>query len=391
MSAPRLRLLVVTPFAPRRDAPDGGRRITAEALAGLGERVDVSLLALRAADEPPVDPELHERCVLVREVERRTVGRSPRTLWRERRRVALAARRVPGWAVGHTVAAAREQLAELVGAWRPDVVQLEFVVLADLARSVPDQGPPVVIVDHDARPAPGSGSPAAWRRLRRLAAASADAFVVFTDTDREALRADVGAGVPVEVIPLGMDVPPERHEAPDGLDVLFVGGVGHPPNADAVRRLVDEIHPRVRSRIPAARLVLVGDGAAELAAREGVVVAGRLEETGEAYARAAVVVAPLRMGGGMRVKVLEAFAAGRPLVASSLAVEGLDVRHGEHLLVADGDEATAAAIADVLLDPALARRLGAAARAWAEASLGWQAHAAAYEALYRRLLGARTA
>jgi len=101
--------------------------------------------------------------------------------------------------------------------------------------------------------------------------------------------------------------------------------------------------------------------------------------------RAAVVVAPIEIGGGMRVKVLEALAAGKAVVASSRAAAGLTAQPERDLLVADGDAATAAAIARLLDDERLRARIGANARAWALRELAWSTMADRYDELYERL------
>jgi glycosyltransferase involved in cell wall biosynthesis len=101
---------------------------------------------------------------------------------------------------------------------------------------------------------------------------------------------------------------------------------------------------------------------------------------------AAVVVVPLRLGGGMRVKVLEALGAGKAVVCSPLAAEGLDVADGAELLLAESDEEFAAAIARLLGDAALRRALGASARNWARERASAGDRIAAYEALYRELV-----
>jgi polysaccharide biosynthesis protein PslH len=101
-------------------------------------------------------------------------------------------------------------------------------------------------------------------------------------------------------------------------------------------------------------------------------------------------VVPLRLGGGMRVKVLEAMAMGKCIVASPLAVQGLNVRPGEHLLVAESDEEFAAAVRRVLGDPPYRHLLARNARAWAEEHLGWGTSVGAYEAIYRDLRGEPT-
>jgi glycosyltransferase involved in cell wall biosynthesis len=99
-----------------------------------------------------------------------------------------------------------------------------------------------------------------------------------------------------------------------------------------------------------------------------------------------VVVAPLRRGGGMRVKVMEALAAGKAVVASPLAAAGLDVTHGQQLLLAERDDEFASLIVNLLNDPAERRRLAESARSWAATNLDWRRPVAAYEALHDRLL-----
>jgi glycosyltransferase involved in cell wall biosynthesis len=98
--------------------------------------------------------------------------------------------------------------------------------------------------------------------------------------------------------------------------------------------------------------------------------------------RAAVVVAPIRIGGSMRGKVLEALAAGKALVATPRAAEGVEAVDGEHLVVADGEDELVEAVVGLLLDRARRRRLGESARRWAESNLGWKDGVAAFEKLY---------
>jgi glycosyltransferase involved in cell wall biosynthesis len=103
-------------------------------------------------------------------------------------------------------------------------------------------------------------------------------------------------------------------------------------------------------------------------------------------AAAAAVVAPVRFGTGMRGKVLEGLAMGRPVITTSLGAEGLGARSGRELLIADGAAEFAAAVAQVLSDPALATRLGRAGRAFVEQHFDWDSIAQAHDALYRELL-----
>jgi glycosyltransferase involved in cell wall biosynthesis len=191
-------------------------------------------------------------------------------------------------------------------------------------------------------------------------------------------------------IPIGTELPPAPldplGEPPPR--ILFIGSFAHWPNVEAGQRLIDSIFPRVVARRPEAQLILVGaDPPRRLrhAASGAVLVTGRVEDVRPYLNEAAVVVAPLSAGGGMRVKVLEALAAGKPLVASPLALEGLDVRSGEHVLAADGDEPFAEAILSLLDDPERRCALARSARAWAEANLRWDLAADEYERLYDSL------
>jgi polysaccharide biosynthesis protein PslH len=171
--------------------------------------------------------------------------------------------------------------------------------------------------------------------------------------------------------------------------VVFVGNFGHTPNVEAAIRLAKDIYPRLREVQPQVVLQLVGadpPAAVQALASPNVVVTGRVPDVDPYLDHAAVVLAPLRLGGGMRVKVLEALVRGKALVASTVAIAGLNLRSGEHLVVADSDDEVASAVNDLLNEPDRRRMLGTAARAWAVRELSWEPRVRAYERLYERLL-----
>jgi glycosyltransferase involved in cell wall biosynthesis len=227
---------------------------------------------------------------------------------------------------------------------------------------------------------------AAWRRYARHTLGAADAGVAFTDSDAELLRGLDPAARIVRIAP-GVLLPPEASD-PVGAQpprVLFLGSFVHPPNVDAAIRLASEILPAVRARVPAARLEIVGDAppaSVRALARDGVVVTGRVPDARLHLNAAAVVAAPLRLGRGVRVKVLETLAAGKALVATPRAVEGLGLEPGVHALVGEDDAALADALADLLDDPARRRAIGTAARDWARERLDWAHAVAEYEHLW---------
>jgi glycosyltransferase involved in cell wall biosynthesis len=206
-----------------------------------------------------------------------------------------------------------------------------------------------------------------WRRLQRAAGSMVDATVVCSELD--ATRARAG-GVPrVEVVPNAYREVPDpvgRREVSDPPTVLFQGTLRYPPNAEGARFFVREVLPLLREAVPWVRLRLVGTTAPALAALDdppAVTLVGQVPDIAAELAGADLVVVPLRFGSGTRLKVLEAFAQKVPVVSTALGAEGLGVRDGVHLLVADTPVDLAAACARLLGDPALRAALAERAHA----------------------------
>jgi glycosyltransferase involved in cell wall biosynthesis len=156
---------------------------------------------------------------------------------------------------------------------------------------------------------------------------------------------------------------------------LYVGALGWPPNASAARFLAVEVLPLVRRRVPGARLLIVGKNPpAELLALaeggNGVQIAGNVPDVVPYFLDADVLAVPLETGGGTRLKILEAFAAGLPVVSTPVGCEGIDATDGEHLVVADRP-AFAERIAQLLIDPARHRGLMQQARQLARQRYDW--------------------
>ena len=146
---------------------------------------------------------------------------------------------------------------------------------------------------------------------------------------------------------------------------LLVANFAYEPNRDAVRFMLDDVLPRVWAELPDARLALVGSGLDRPpSADPRVETLGFVEDLHGAYARASCALVPLRLGGGTPLKLIEALAYGLPVVATPRAVAGLELRDGEHCLIADGPEPFAAALVRVLRGGA--PELGAHGRALVE-------------------------
>ena len=376
-----MKILVVAPYPPRHDAVHGGARWLAGLVTAVAERHRVALLALQATDEPGIDERVDAACELVIEVPRRTLRDTPATAWRERQRVRLTLERAPVRVVGQSVRALGAVIAATIADWRPECVHLETASLAQYARYA--DGTPVVIVDQDA-----DDGDTRMERFRARTMSRAAAVVALTERDRDLLAALLPRAR-VEHIPLTVDVPPlSLDPLGNGRDVVFVGNFVHPPNVEAAERLVRSIFPRVAGRRHEGRLVLVGPNlpaGIRAALPPRVVAPGEVPDVTPWLDAAAVVVAPLASGGGMRVKTLEALAAGKAVVASPLALAGLDLRPDEHAIVAEGDADFADAIVALLEDEHRRAGVARAAREWAETHLGWNRVGAAYDALYRSL------
>jgi glycosyltransferase involved in cell wall biosynthesis len=215
----------------------------------------------------------------------------------------------------------------------------------------------------------------AARRVSALMTTSVDDMEVF----REALP-----NQPIFVTPNGVDV--SAYGAPDEAgepgSLLFTGLMSYYPNEHGIEWFLDEILPLIRLEAPGARLIVAGARPSRwLRARqsEHVVVTGQVPDIRPFFARAQVFVAPLRIGGGTRVKILEAMAMRRPVVATSLACEGLDVTHGDSLMVADTPKEFAQAVIGLLRDEAARRALASRGRALIQARYDWAAIGAELE------------
>jgi polysaccharide biosynthesis protein PslH len=226
----------------------------------------------------------------------------------------------------------------------------------------------------------------AWRRF--------DGVAFCSGADQSRARQIVPALRSV-VAPNAVDLdyfrPGPSDPPPDGRTALFFGAINYFPNVDGLLFLLREVWPLLLRSHPSARLKIVGQHPTPeiLAFRgSGVEITGRVEDIRPHLAGAALTIAPLRMGGGTRLKVLEAMAMAKAVVSTPLGAEGILAEPGRHLLLAEDAPGLAAAIGRILDDPGLGARIGAAGRRLVEDRYSWDASALAMEGLYHELLSA---
>ncbi len=222
--------------------------------------------------------------------------------------------------------------------------------------------------------------------------------VAVSEPDRKAFAA-MAPAVPVTLVGNGVDCGRylELLEAPRPreLRMLFLGLMSYQPNEDAVFWFVREVLPRITVSYPDAVFTIAGAQPTErvlaLDNGAGVRVAGAVADVRDCYRENSVMVVPLNFGGGSRLKILEAFAAGTPVVSTAKGAEGLDAENERHLLIADTPEAFAAAVIRLHQDGQLYRELKRNARWLAEERYDWPVQAALLEQALLDALGQQPA
>ncbi len=308
---------------------------------------------------------------------------------------------------------AAAKIRDIVAGHRIHVVQLEYTELGQYISVVP-QSIPVILTEHDIafrsfgrrrklgfpkRFAQGKafGSTAAdWRRLfRHELAVNDQATQIHTmsaDDGRFLARHLRDGAIRIRVVPNGVDCdyyqPPDP--PPERRGVLYVGNFENLPNVDALEFLVVDVWPLVRLRCPDAQLTVAGANTTDhirgFHGRNGISVIGEVEDLRPVYHSHRVMVAPIRAGSGTRLKILEAFAAGTPVVSTTVGAEGIAYEDGRHLLVADEAGSFAEAVTRVLWDDDLAGSLAGEGLALARGQYDWRTVADTLCDCYEELL-----
>lgn len=382
-----MRVAWVTPYPPDRNR-GGGHIREAHLLLALAERASITLItggdvvdpAVRAAAERIVEVESNVGNWL----DRGRLGRRVGDLWGATvSRTAREARALQGL---------RTAMIEPLANTDADVVLIEYTGLMplidhpDLARLrarsrwvVTAVNLPSRMADHQAAIMPKRRQRWLFRREAEVARrfetrllSRYDHVITVSEEDRTSLEDPVG----VDVVPNGVDL--TRFVAsplPPDPRLVFTGALYTTPNTDAAAWFVGDILPRIRAARPDAVVDIVGlaptPGIRDLGRLPGVEVHADVDDIRPFLERARVAVIPVRIGSGTRLKAMEAWASGRPVVGTSLGLEGLGAVDGKHALVADDAAGFAAAVVRVLADSDLARDLTAHGRVLAADHHGW--------------------
>jgi polysaccharide biosynthesis protein PslH len=226
-----------------------------------------------------------------------------------------------------------------------------------------------------------------------------DATLAVTEPDRlallEALHQRTSKGdAPIAVIPIAVDTqriqPVQRTEG--SLNILTMGTLYYPPNADGIRWFIQQVFPLVRQKLPRVSLTIIGKNPPndflKLAADgdSGITTTGFVPELDPYFAQSAITIVPVRAGGGMRVRILEAFARAAPVVTTTVGLEGINARHGQDVLVADRPEDFAKSVIDLIQNPELQQRLSTNGRRLVEEQYDWQVVLGELNRVYQDLI-----
>jgi len=296
--------------------------------------------------------------------------------------------------------AAQRLLHRLLASFRPDHVYCQLIRMAEYLRGY--AGPKTLdYMDvFSAGMARRAATAPAWQRpvlaleARRLAAYEAEVFswfdhrTIISDQDRQLVQHPQRDQIVVVPNGIALDIFQAQPHTARRYELVFCGNMGYHPNVDAACWLAEEILPLVQQQHPQAQLLVAGTTPAPrvqaLARRPGVAVSGWLPDIRQAYAEARVFVAPMRVGTGLQNKLLEAMAMQLPCVTTPLANNALRGTPGQHLLVAEGAVALAAAISQLLADEVAAAQLAERGHTFVQATYDWAATTGQLERLFEQ-------
>ncbi|MBP9702362.1 glycosyltransferase [Candidatus Woesebacteria bacterium] len=218
----------------------------------------------------------------------------------------------------------------------------------------------------------------------------ADKLITMSEEDKQFIEKELGTTTNTSVVANGVDLAyfsALKKKLPKDPTVLFVGTFKWLPNKEAVEEIVTKIWPLIKAKLPTAKLKIVGFSPTpriqSFASDPSIEVLGAIKDIRDAFATSHMLLAPIRSGKGTRYKVLEAMITGTPVVATSLAAEGIELTDGQNVLIADTVADLAESTVRLLKDNALQTKLGAAGQSVVKRSYSWDGIARQLDAVYQ--------
>lgn len=298
---------------------------------------------------------------------------------------------------------AAQELEEVIKKFQPDLVIFEEIWMYRYLPVVKKYKLPIVFDNHNVEALTKKfSSNKSWvsqikeklqffqhKNIERELTRQAKQVWVCSEEDTHLLQEVYGKVSDIRVVPNALNV--ANYDSvrlgecspPDGLkekhhNFIFMGNFAYPPNREAAELLINEIYPQLSKIYPDCRLLLVGQNPTQFmreAAKQNrsIIVTGRVPEVLPYLAAASVAVVPLLQGGGTRLKILEAFSAGCPVVSTAKGAEGLKAKDGEHLLIRDKMDEIVAGVSQIWSDPNLAEKLANSAYELVKNEYSWEA------------------
>jgi glycosyltransferase involved in cell wall biosynthesis len=400
-----MKILFVTPFLPSPPRFGGQRRLDG-LMRSLAKNHDVSLISFTASDEfKAMSIEATEAyCNDV------TIFPDMELVARRDKRLLQARSLLSLHSYEHLLVARRREflarLQQLIDSGGFDIVQVEFVQMAALKFRLPSgRRFRTVLDEHNIefdivkRTANASVSPGRrlysavdWRKLKREEVSAWQRFdgVTVTSQRDAAILSALEPKTNVVVVPNGVDIElfQPNSTPPEPASLLFFGAMNYYPNQDGLSYFLERIFPLILAKRPNTKLRVVGPAPESVKRLQNanIEVTGFVDAVEPYIDAATAVIVPLRLGGGTRLKIVEAMAKAKPIISTRVGAEGIDVVNGESALLADEPQEFARHVESVLSDEGLAHRLGAAARKLAEDRYSWPALVAGLERFYAQLL-----
>lgn len=380
-----MKILAITPYLPAPPDFGGAARIY-NLLKQLQERADLTVFSLAADDDDPAESEsTFQRLITARAP---MTARSPANIAKRSVQMRSTLSRQSFQRHFYWHKSAQQQLDDLLAKEQFDIIQIEFSQMA----AYETEGPAKRVVDlhnieYDVlrQAAEHSSGPKRifnrweWRKMRQeeeQAWRDADLCLATSEPDAERVRTVTGAEC--LVVPNGVDdqfFERQPMSTAEPGSIVFTGAIRYQPNADAVTYFVRRVWPLIRDLEPNATFNIVGadppDEVVRLGELSGVRVSGSVEDVRPWLRSASAVVVPLLSGGGTRLKILEAFASGRPVVSTTIGASGLDVEDDRHLIISDRPMDMAQSVVSLLRNRALAQSLGDNAYQLVQANYRW--------------------